>query len=329
MEVLARFDLWLTDRLADPQTIQWLFLGGLSLLIFILSLAISRYLQERFNPVKERIDVFVSDRDTQGQGSLTINLDSQAKGQRLLERLGRGLTPTSIDKRESTADKLALIGHRRPQDLRLFFGLKLISGLALPLLTLFFNTLTGLFNFKTAAAMVIASLAVGLILPDYVLAKRVKQRQNMLRRGLPDALDMLVVCAEAGLGLNAAIQRVAVELEIQHPYLADELKTTMLHMGAGMDSRMALQGLATRTGMAEFRSLVSTLQQAMRYGTSISETLRVYSEEMRNKRLEAAQEKAAKVSVQMLIPVALCMLPAVLVIVMAPPMIKLISNISR
>lgn len=329
MELFARFSLWLTNLLGDPQTLQWLFLGGLSLLIFILSLAVSRYLQERFNPVKERIDVFVGDRDMRGQGSLIINLDSQAKGQRLLERLGRGLTPSSIEKREGTADKLALIGYRRPQDLRLFFGLKLVSGLALPLLTLFFNSLTGLFDFKSASAMVIAALAIGLILPDYVLTKRVKQRQTLLRRGLPDALDMLVVCAEAGLGLNAAIQRVAMELEIQHPYLADELKTTMLHMGAGMDSRMALQELATRTGMAEFRSLVATLQQAMRYGTSISETLRVYSEEMRNKRLEAAQEQAAKVSVQMLIPVAICMLPAVLVVVMAPPMIKLIANLGR
>ena len=96
-----------------------------------------------------------------------------------------------------------------------------------------------------------------------------------------------------------------------------------------MESRTALQELANRTGMAEMRALVSTLQQAMRYGTSISETLRVFSEEMRNKRLEAAQEKAAKISVQMLIPVALCMLPAVLVIVMAPPMIKLLAQMSR
>ena len=99
----------------------------------------------------------------------------------------------------------------------------------------------------------------------------------------------------------------------------------MLHMGAGMDNRTALQELANRTGIEEMRSLVSTLQQAMRYGTSISETLRVYSEEMRNKRLEAAQEQAAKVSIRMMIPVALCMLPAVLVIVMGPSLINLLK----
>ena len=329
MEALSRLNYWLSAHLADPITLQWLFLGSLTLLIFILSLALGRYLLERFNPVKERIDAYVGDKDLHLSVSLVSNLDNAAKGQRLLERLGRGLTPTSIEKREGTADKLALIGYRRPQDLRLFYGLKLVSALTLPLLMLGFNAATGLFDFKMSSALVIATLGIGLILPDYVLTKRVSKRQNVLRRGIPDALDMLVVCAEAGLGLNAAIQRVALELEIQHPYLADELKTTMLHMSAGMDNRTALQELATRTNMAEFRSLVSTLQQAMRYGTSISETLRVYSEEMRNKRLEAAQEQAAKVSVQMLIPVALCMLPAVMVIVMAPPMIRLINTISR
>ncbi len=327
MEWPNRFDLWLTSLLLDDQVLQWLFLGGLGLLTFVISLLFSRYVQNRFNPVKERIDAYVTDGDY-GAGNV-ITLDEAKRGQRLLERLGRGLTPSNIAKRESTADKLALLGYRRPQDLRLFFGLKLVAGVALPLLTTAFNLVTGIIPTDMTLAIVLASFGLGLILPDYVLTKKVRQRQTILRRGLPDVLDMMVVCAEAGLGLNAAIQRVALEMEIQHPFLADELKTTMLQMGAGMDSRTALQELANRTGMAEIRSLVSTLQQAMRYGTSISETLRVFSEEMRNKRLEAAQEKAAKVSVQMLIPVALCMLPAVLVVVMAPPMIKLIANISK
>ena len=329
MELIARFDFWLAGLLTDPFSLQWLFLGSLALLIFILGLFITRFLQERFSPVKERIDAYVGDKDQQLSVNLVTALDSDAKGQRLLERLGRGLTPSSVEKRDSTADKLALIGYRRPQDLRLFYGLKLVGGLILPLLILAFNLITGMFQVRIMLALTVAALAIGLILPDYVLTKRVKKRQTLLRRGLPDALDMLVVCTEAGMGLNAAIQRVAMELEIQHPFLADELKTTMLHMGAGMDSRSALQELATRTNMAEIRALVGTLQQAMRFGTSISETLRVFSEEMRNKRLEAAQEKAAKVSVQMLIPVAVCMLPAVLVIVMAPPMIKLFLNITR
>lgn len=138
---------------------------------------------------------------------------------------------------------------------------------------------------------------------------------------------MLVVCTQAGMGLNAAIQRVAMEMDIQHPELADELNTTMLHMGAGMDSRTALQELAKRTGLEEMRSLVSTLQQAMRYGSSVGDTLRAYAEEMRNKRLEYAQEQAAKVGVKMLIPIALCMLPAVMLVVMGPPMIKLMEGL--
>ena len=171
----------------------------------------------------------------------------------------------------------------------------------------------------------IGGVVIGFILPDYVLVKKLRKRQAALRRGLPDALDMLVVCTEAGLGLKAAIQRVAMEMDIQHPALADELKTTMLHMGAGMDSRTAMQELARRTGLEEMRSLVSTLQQSMRYGTSISDTLRAYGSDMLNKRLESAQEQAAKVGVKMLIPIALCMLPAVMLVVLGTPMIKLMG----
>jgi hypothetical protein len=152
----------------------------------------------------------------------------------------------------------------------------------------------GLMTLNKALPYIILALPIGLILPDYILVKLIRKRQSAVRRGLPDVLDMLVVCSEAGMGLNAAIQRVALEMDIQHPILADELKTTMLHMGAGMDGRTALQELANRTGLDEMRSLAATLQQAMRFGTSISETLRAYSEEMRNKRLEAAQEQAAQ-----------------------------------
>ena len=213
MEWPTRFDLWLTGLLLDDQVLQWLFLGGLGLLTFTVSLLFSRYVRNRFNPVKERIDAYVTDGDY-GAGNV-ITLDEAKRGQRLLERLGRGLTPSNIAKRESTAEKLALLGYRRPQDLRLFFGLKLVTGVGLPLLTLGFNLATGLFPADMTLAVVLASFGLGLILPDYVLTKKVHKRQAILRRGLPDVLDMMVVCAEAGLGLNAAIQRVALEMEIR------------------------------------------------------------------------------------------------------------------
>ena len=319
MDLLLEFGSRFSNLLADSEFLQTAFLISLGLLAFMLSLWLGHYIQQRFDPVKERIEVYTARSD------IALTLGKQARTERLLERLGRGLTPSNQERQQTTATRLAQLGYRRPQDVRLFFGLKVVTAIGAPLLVFAVNAVAGVYDQTSAPLIILMALPLGFVLPDYLVARRLRKRQISLRRALPDALDMLVVCAEAGLGLNAAIQRVAMEIDIQHPILAEELKTTMLHMGAGMDNRTALQELANRTGIEEMRSLVSTLQQAMRYGTSISETLRVYSEEMRNKRLEAAQEQAAKVSIRMMIPVALCMLPAVLVIVMGPSLINLLK----
>jgi tight adherence protein C len=326
MTWIQQLNIWLNSLVTDPRLLQWAFVGGLALLFFFISFLVGRAIQDRFDPVKGRIEAVAAGRADPGASGL--NLGPEARGQRLLERLGRGMTPTGVQKRERATEKLAHAGYRRPEDLRLFFGLKILAGLGLPILTMAVLLIPGLMTLNKALPYILLALPIGLILPDYVLVKLIRKRQSAVRRGLPDVLDMLVVCSEAGMGLNAAIQRVALEMDIQHPILADELKTTMLHMGAGMDGRTALQELANRTGLDEMRSLAATLQQAMRFGTSISETLRAYSEEMRNKRLEAAQEQAAQVGVKMLIPIALFMLPAVMVIVMGTPMIKLMAGLT-
>lgn len=325
MEWINQLIIQIRVWLADPEFLQWAFFAGLALLIFVLSLLLGRLIVRRFDPVKERIEAFTI------EGSMTntqrLNLDKEVRGQRLLERLGRGLSPSNIGKVSKATQQLAQVGYRNQRDIQAFYGFKIICALGFPLLALFIINLVLGKPLNLAVLIALVALALGWIIPDYWLTKKLKKRQTAMRRALPDALDMLVVCTEAGLGLNAGIQRIALEMDIQHPELADELKTTMLHMGAGMDNRTALQELAQRTGMEEMRSLVSTLHQAMRYGTSIAATLRAFSEEMRNKRLEYAQEQAAKVSVKMLIPIALFMLPAVMLVVMGPPMIKLMESL--
>ena len=312
--------------LADPAFLQWGFLIGLATLIFILALMILGNILQRLNPIKGRIEILVKGDQRAAPQPIFDNAEA-TRTQRLLERLGRGLAPTEASKEHKVADRLNQIGYRTRYHLHVFYAFKILCAVGLPLVVGLFTLSYGM-TLDKALPYILLAAPLGLILPDYWLNKTLKKRQTVLRKSLPDALDMLVVCAEAGLGLNAAIQRVAMELDIQHPLLSEELKTTMLHMGAGMDSRTALQELANRTGMDEMRSLVATLQQAMRFGTSISETLRAFAEDMRNKRLEAAQEQAAKVGVRMLIPIALCMLPAVMLVVMGPPMIKLMGSLS-
>jgi tight adherence protein C len=138
----------------------------------------------------------------------------------------------------------------------------------------------------------------------------------------------MVVCAEAGLGLNAAMKRVADDIGVQHPELADEFSLVIMQARAGVETRVALRELERRTGLEDMTSFVTTLLQAMRFGTSIAESLRVFSEDMRDKRLQRAQEKAAQLSLKMLMPITLFMMPMFLLIAIGPAGLALMRSVS-
>ena len=144
-----------------------------------------------------------------------------------------------------------------------------------------------------------------------VLARLAKRRQHRIRLGLPDALDLLVVSVEAGLGLDQAIQRVGDELSFAHPDLCDELKLINLELRAGKARAEALHNLADRTGVDDIRSLVTMLVQTDKFGTSVAQSLRVHSDTVRTKRRQRAEEAAAKTGVKMVFPLVLCIFPAI------------------
>ena len=324
MHWLDALNLWLNQHFSDPQWLFWTFTLGLGTLAFLLFNLLFSYLRSRFNPVKDRIEAFAMEPGRVDIGG--AQQDKRARGQRLLERIGRGFTAGDPEREDGPAFRLAQVGFRSPRDLHIFTSLKILAAVALPLTTAAVLIGGSLMPLRLALPIIALTLFLGAILPDYWLTQRVKAHQAALRRALPDVLDMLVVCSEAGLGLNAAIQRVALEIEIQHVDLAQEFKLAMLQMSVGMDTSYALRQMVDRTGLPEMRSLVSTLDQAIRFGTSITSTLRSYSDEMRETRLQRAQEEAAKVGVKMLIPIAVTMLPALLFIVLGPPMLKLAAS---
>ena len=167
----------------------------------------------------------------------------------------------------------------------------------------------------------LVALVLGYIGPIFILDKLASNRQKTIRRAFPDALDLLVVCSEAGLSLDAALQKVAGEIKISQPVLADELDIVIAETRAGVDRNKAMQRLVERTGVEDIRGLVSTLSQSMRFGTSIAEALKVYSEELRDKRTQAAEAVAAKIGTKLIFPLAVCLLPAFLIVVLAPAMI--------
>ncbi|MEH6824764.1 MAG: type II secretion system F family protein [Motiliproteus sp.] len=318
---------WLTEisnQLAglnyDTERVRLLFVILLGLIGFSFTLALSFFAGALLNPLKKRIvEVQANDRSQ----------SSKHTGSSLLQRLGSTLIPKAEQKRANIAYQLETAGYRASRAPALFYGAKLTSFIVAPLLIL---VGIALFTHRPVLDDLSAALLGGVVaflVPDFWLKWAVRRRQQHLRHALPDALDLMVVCAEAGLGLNAAIMRVADEIGVQHPELADELQLVMMQTRAGMDNRSALKELERRTGVDDIGAFVTTLIQAMRFGTSIGQSLRVFADDMRDKRLQRAQEKAAQLSLIMLMPITLCILPMFFLILLGPSLLILMKTVAK
>ncbi|SCZ60172.1 type II secretion system F family protein [Thiohalomonas denitrificans] len=231
------------------------------------------------------------------------------------------------DHREQAHVKRQLVqaGFRRPNALGSFFALKIMLTVGLPMLVFFVAAwIPGLAMQQVLFAAVTGG-GVGLFGPNYVLHKKVTARQRRLMEGLPDALDLLVVCAEAGLGLKGAIQRVADDLGVSHPELAGELSLVNVEVRAGVSHTDALRNLAERTGLEELRGLVTLLVQSMRFGTSIADALRIFATEFRDRRMQKAEEAAAKIGTKMIFPLVLCLFPSFFLVAIGPAILGVLA----
>ena len=165
--------------------------------------------------------------------------------------------------------------------------------------------------------------AMGYLLPSIMVGRRLKKRQKEMQKALPDALDMLVVSVEAGLGLNQAMVRVSEEIYRISPVLSEQLALVNLEIRAGTSRPEALRNLAERTGLQDISSLVGMLIQTDRFGTSVAQALRVHSETMRTKRRQRAEEAAAKTTIKMIFPLVFCIFPALFVVILGPALIQI------
>lgn len=175
---------------------------------------------------------------------------------------------------------------------------------------------------------VMTAALVGCYLPNLWLMWRIRARKREIFENFPDSADLMLVCVEAGLGLDAAIAKVSDEMTRKSPALAEELHLTTLEIRAGQSREQALRNLATRTGVEETSVFASMLTQADKFGTSIGDSLRVFSDDLRHKRQMRAEEKAAKVPTKMLFPLVLCIFPAVLMVVLGPAIIQIIRTLA-
>lgn len=174
----------------------------------------------------------------------------------------------------------------------------------------------------TTASFIFVGLAFGYYLPELVIRFRTSELKNQSRRGLPDLLDLLVVAAEAGLSLEAALARVGDELLKTYPFLGQNIRLLMIEMRVGQSLTEALAGFANRIDIPEVSNFVTTLQQSREYGTSISDTLRIFSDDMRDRRQLYAEEKAMELPVKLIFPLALFMLPCVFIVALLPVWIQ-------
>ena len=237
------------------------------------------------------------------------------------KRVG-SLAPRQSSEMGKLQQRLLAAGYRRPEALVVFLGIRVSLALvafALALSPLF----TAFMRPNLMVAMAVCALTY--VCAGMALARVAKRRQHRIRLGLPDALDLLVVSVEAGLGLDQAIQRVAAELAFAHPDLCDELRLINLELRAGKPRSEALHNLADRTGVEDISSLVAMLVQTDKFGTSVAQSLRVHSDTVRTKRRQRAEEAAAKTGVKMVFPLVLCIFPAIWVVTIGPAAMKFIE----
>lgn len=165
---------------------------------------------------------------------------------------------------------------------------------------------------------------VGYLIPSFVLDRRIKLRQKLIQNGLPDALDLLIVCLEAGLALDGALLKCSEELHVAHPALAEELRLINVETRAGKPRLEAFKNFSARTKVEDVRSLVAMLIQTDRFGTSVAQALRTHAEVSRTKRRQRAEERAAKIGVKMVFPLVFCLFPAFYVVTLGPAVIKFV-----
>ena len=238
--------------------------------------------------------------------------------------VGKKLAPKGEEELSHLRKTFLKAGFRRESAPIVFFGMKAL--LAVLLALIFFLIKTFFLKTMTSLNVTLFSLIfalIGFYLPNLWLQMRIARRKEQISKGFPDALDLMVVCVEAGTGLDAAINRVGEEMKLSNKVLSDEFKLLSLELRAGKPRKDALRNLALRTDIEDVNSLITLLIQTERFGTSIGQALRVHSDSMRTKRYQKAEEIAAKLPVKLVFPLVVFIFPALFVVILGPAVIRI------
>ena len=306
----------ISSFVVDEQLARLLFVAVIGLSAVLAALALALLLMGAQDPVRRRMALI-----KRGNGGLSVGQRPPGNLQLLLERVGQRLPSGEESKVSATRLLLTHAGYRSASAVQMYWAIRLLLPLlllasAVLVLPLFANV-----SLSLGLTLALGAAAVGWLLPAVYVDKRKEARMTRLRAAFPDALDLMVVCVESGLALPHAIERVAEEMAVSQEELAEELALVNAQIRAGISSTEALKNLAERTGLEDIRGLVSLLSQSIRFGTSVADTLRIYAEEFRDRRTQAAEEQAAKIGTKLVFPLILCLWPSFFLVAIGPAII--------
>jgi tight adherence protein C len=267
----------------------------------------------------ERLSTVISPRS---EGDTWLNRLKTRGAERTLKAVVQPfdkVIPKSTEEVSVAQKRLIRAGYREDSDVRIFYGAKVLIPLWLCILV----GATGLTSYFGAFFVYALTLALGYLFPDFWVGHRIKARQLNIRLGLPEFLDLMVVCIEAGLSLDQALSRSADEMRASQPEISDEMGLMILEQRAGSPRAQAWKHLADRVDIDVMRTLVSAVVQADQFGTSIAKTLRVYSDQLRTQRRQNVEEMAAKMAVKIVFPLVLFIFPSLFIVAMGPAIIIL------
>lgn len=272
--------------------------------------------------VHERIDLLAKDGGVMAKAPKhTPLIEHIAK---ITSPLAKLSLPDDNWERSAIRTRFITAGFRHPSAPAIFFAAKTILALLLPLLMYLALSSSGKqHSTNTLLIYLLSAATLGNYLPNLLLRNAISRRQNEVFESFPDALDLMTICVEAGLGIDAALARVASEIGLSSPILSEEMTLVTLELRAGGTKEKALRNLALRTGVEDVDSLVSMLIQAERFGTSIATSLRIQSDLLRTKRRMRAEEMAAKIGLKLLFPLIFFIFPSLLVVLLGPAMIQI------
>jgi tight adherence protein C len=312
----------------DP-TILIPFVGFLVIFLFCIGILQLRRRLIAKKEVLERIRTSGEAMDRSYEGALPETNRSASKNAifNIFINLGNRLRPKRSGDDSTKQMRFLKAGIRNPKAGLIFWGVKcflsiLFVAIFLVLRVFVFTVMNG----QLTIALGVFTPFLGFYLPDIWLRQKTEKRQEKLLKALPDALDLMVVCVEAGMGLDEAINRVAKESKLQSQELSDEFASLGLELRAGKERQVALRNLAERTNLEEVNNLVTLLIQADKFGTNIADTLRVYSDSFRTERFQRAEEIAAKMPVKLILPLILFIFPALFIVIIGPAIISIYRN---